>query len=218
MNKLEEFLNNLMIGRIKNYTKMELIENVIDLGGKDGKFTKQISKNLTVVDLDPQEIYENVNYIKADILQYESENKFDLVVSSAFMEHFTRDDGLKILKKINELLRDNGIAFITCPNAWSVNRLLGELMGMGGALELSDGDKRVGHKYLYNLQRLEDLIKEVLNFIDSGSYFFKPLPANDMITSFNESAFKSFASITSTTHPHLKYFLAEIYVVAKKKY
>jgi SAM-dependent methyltransferase len=207
-----------MIERIKNYTRMELIDNVIDLGGKDGKFTKQISKNLTVVDLDPQEIYENVNYIKTDILQYESDNKFDLVVSSAFMEHFNRDDGIKILNKVNKLLTDNGIAFITCPNAWSVNRLLGEFMGMGSALELSDGDKKVGHKYLYNLQRLEDIIKEILHFIDSGSYFFKPLPANDMISIFDESALKRLALITSTTHPHLKDFLAEIYVVAKKKY
>ena len=218
MNQLEEILNNLMIERIKDYTRMELIENVIDLGGKDGKFTKKISRNLTVVDLDPQEIYENVNYIKTDILQYETDNKFDLVVSSAFMEHFNRDDGIKILNKVNELLTDNGITFITCPNAWSVNRLLGEFMGIGGALELSDGDKKVGHKYLYNLQRLEDIIKEVLHFIDSGSYFFKPLPANDMISIFDKSEFKSFASITSTTHPHLKDFLAEIYVVAKKKY
>lgn len=218
MNLLEEYLNSLMIEKIKYYGKKELFENVVDLGGKDGKFTKTISKKLTIVDLAPQKIYENINYVKADIMEFETDNQYDLIVSSAFMEHFNRDDGVKILKKVNEFLTDNGIAFISCPNAWSLNRILGEFMGMGDALELSKSDKNVGHKYLYNLQRLEEIIEEVLFFIDSGSYFFKPLPSNDMHALFDENTFKSFASITSETHPHLKNFLAEIYVVAKKKY
>ena len=109
------------------------------------------------------------------------------------------------------------MAFISCPNAWSLNRQLGWIMGLGNALDLSEGDKQVGHKYLYNLKRLEDVVKQVLIFEISGSYFFKPLPARDMNEIFDENTFKGFASINSETHPHLKDYLAEVYVVGKKK-
>lgn len=217
MNVLEDHLNKLMIETIKKYGKQDSFPSVIDIGGKDGKYVINIAKNLTVVDLNPVEMFEHVNYVKTDVMEFNSEERFDLVVSSAFMEHFEREDGIKILLKINHLLKEGGLAVITCPNAWSLNRLLGEFMGLGKALDLSEGDKQVGHKYLYNLERLEEVVKETLDFIDSGSYFFKPLPAGEMNLLFDENAFKSFASMNSETHPHLKNYLAEIYVVAKKK-
>ncbi len=213
---LEELLNNLMNKKIQEYGKKERFEKVIDIGGKHGKYTSKISKNLTIVDLNPQKIISDIHYIKADILEFDTTEKYDLIISSAFLEHFTREDGVKILKKINKILKNDGIAFITCPNAWSLNRLLGEFMGMNKALDLSEGDKSVGHKYLYNLERLENIVIENLKFVESGSYFFKPLPTSDMNTLFDENAFKSLASINSKTHPHLKEYLAEIYVVGKK--
>jgi len=217
MNRLEKHLNKLMIEKIKELGKKDRFENVIDVGGKDGKYTSRISKTLTVIDLAPNQIQDQVKYIKADIMEFNTSDRFDLIVSSAFLEHFTKEEGITILNKINSFLKQDGLAFITCPNAWSLNRLLGEFMGMGEALELSDGDIQVGHKYLYNLHRLEKVVKEGLHVIDSGSYFFKPLPASDMNSLFDLKAFETFASINSDSHPHLKEFLAEIYVVGKKK-
>ena len=213
---LEEFLNNLMIEKIREYGKKKKFKDVIDIGGKDGKYVSKISKNLTIVDLNPQIISSKINYIKTDIKKFETDEKYDVVVSSAFLEHFSREEGLLVVRKINSLLKENGLVFITCPNAWSLNRLLGEIMGMGKALDLTEGDIKVGHKYLYNLSRLQNCVKSELVFIDSGSYFLKPLPATDMNQLFDKNAFKIFASINSHTHSHLKEYLAEIYVICKK--
>lgn len=213
---LEDFLNNLMIKKIQEYGKRETFEKVLDIGGKDGKYTSKISKELTVLDLNPQKISSNIKYIKADILDFNIAEKFDLIVCSAVLEHFKREDGLKVVKKINYYLEKDGLTFITCPNAYSLNRMLGEILGIGKALELSEADIKVGHKYLYNLPRLEDITKDILRFVDSGSYFLKPLPTSDMDKLFDANAFKAFASINSNTYPQLKQYLAEIFVVGKK--
>lgn len=213
---LEEFLNNLMIKKIQKYGKKEKFQKVLDIGGKDGKYTSKISEDLTILDLNPQKISSDINYIKADIMEFDTSEKYDLIVCSAVMEHFKREEGKKIVRKINKFLEKDGFVFITCPNACSLNRELGELLGVCNALDLSEGDLKVGHKYLYNLPRLESLIKKNLDFVASGSYFLKPLPTQDMNNLFDVNAFKSFASIDSETYPHLKHHLAEIFVVGKK--
>jgi len=213
---LEDFLNNLMIKKIQEYGKKENFKKVLDIGGKNGKYTSKISEELTVLDLNPQKISSNIKYIKADILEFDTAEKFDLIVCSAVLEHFKREDGLKVVKKINYYLEQDGLTFITCPNAYSLNRMLGEILGIGKALELSEADIKVGHKYLYNLPRLEDITKNILRFVDSGSYFLKPLPTSDMDKLFDTNAFEAFASINSNTYPQLKPYLAEIYVVCKK--
>ncbi|MFX0057891.1 MAG: class I SAM-dependent methyltransferase [Candidatus Hodarchaeota archaeon] len=214
---LEEFLNELMNKKIQEFGKKETFEKVLDIGGKDGKYSHKISDNLTVIDLKPQNLILSVNYVSSDIREFESKEKYDLIICSAFLEHFTQEEGGLILSKINKFLKSEGFTFITCPNAWSLNRILGEMIGMGNALELNDADIKVGHKYLYNLSRLKKIVKENLKFIKSGSYFLKPLPTLDMNKIFDRKSFESFASINSENYPHLKEYLAEIYVIAKKK-
>ena len=213
---LEKFLNDSMIKKIQEFGKKEKFHKVLDVGGKDGKYTSKISEELTVLDINPQEINSNVKYIKADILKFDTEEKYDLIVCSAVMEHFSLDEGKTIAKKINKFLKEDGFAFITCPNACSLNRMLGEMLGMCKALDLSEADIEVGHEFLYDIQRLESVVKNSLQFITSGSYFLKPLPASNMNELFDENSFKSFASIDSDSFPHLKHYLAEIFVVGKK--
>ncbi len=213
---LEDFLNNLMIKKIQEYGKKENFKKVLDIGGKNGKYTSKISEELTVLDLNPQKISSNIKYIKADILKFDTAEKYDLIVCSAVLEHFKQEDGLKVVKKINYYLEKDGLTFITCPNARSLNRMLGEILGMGKVLELSRADIRVGHKYLYDLPRLENVIRNILRYVDSGSYFLKPLPTSEMNKLFDNNALKAFASINSNAYPQLKLYLAEIYVVGKK--
>jgi 2-polyprenyl-3-methyl-5-hydroxy-6-metoxy-1,4-benzoquinol methylase len=213
---LEEFLNNIMIKRIQEYGGKEKFEKIFDIGGKNGTYTSKISEKLTVLDIKPKETNPDVNYIKGDILKFDTEDKFDVVVCSAILEHFTKRDGIKIVKKVNKFLEDDGLAFITCPNACSLNRMLGEMIGMCTAIELTEADVKVGHKYLYNLERLESIVQNNLEYVDSGSYFLKPLPTSEMDKLFDFNAFSNFASITSKTFPHLKNYLAEIFVVGKK--
>ncbi len=213
---LEEFLNNIMVKRIQEYGGKEKFEKILDIGGKNGTYTSKISETLTVLDIKPKEISPDINYIKGDILKFDTEEKFDVVVCSAILEHFTKRDGIKIVKKVNNFLKDDGLAFISCPNACSLNRMLGEMIGMCTAIELTEADVKVGHKYLYNLDRLESIVRDNLEFVDSGSYFLKPLPTSEMDKLFDFNAFSNFASITSKTYPHLKNYLAEIFVVGKK--
>ena len=61
---LEEFLNNLMIDKIREYGKKKKFQEVIDIGGKDGKYSSRISENLTILDLNPDIISPTINYVK----------------------------------------------------------------------------------------------------------------------------------------------------------
>ena len=56
----------------------------------------------------------DLNVIKTDIFSYQTELKYDVVMSAGFIEHFS--DTSLIIKKHLDLLREEGIFLITLPN------------------------------------------------------------------------------------------------------
>ena len=78
MNLLEDLLNKEMIKNIKRYGKKDLFNKVIDLGGKDGVYTSDIAEELTVVDMNPEEVVSNVKYVCCDIFQFDTEEKLQI--------------------------------------------------------------------------------------------------------------------------------------------
>lgn len=101
---------------------------VLDLGCGDGIFSgvfySSKAKEVIAVDKDITAINhartyysrKNVSYIKQDVRKLSFGNKkFDLILMFAVIEHFTPDDGVKVLTQIGHLLKTGGIFFGSTP-------------------------------------------------------------------------------------------------------
>lgn len=116
-------------------TKQE--ENCIEIGCNPGKFLIYFHEklgykisgidydesgiDLTNQNLDSAEIDGEI--IQADIFDCKIDEKFDVVMSMGFMEHFTGLDLEKALEFHVDLLKENGTLFISIPNFRYINYL-----------------------------------------------------------------------------------------------
>jgi 2-polyprenyl-3-methyl-5-hydroxy-6-metoxy-1,4-benzoquinol methylase len=103
-------------------------DNVLDLGCGDGIFSgvfySSKAKKVVAVDIDSTAIRhakkyypkKNVSYTKQDIrnLSFRN-NKFNIILMFAVIEHFTPEDGVKVLTKVGKLLKPNGTFFGSTP-------------------------------------------------------------------------------------------------------
>ena len=89
--------------------------------------------------------------------EFESEERFDLIVMGFILEHV--DDPSGILCKYKEYLEPGGSVFIAAPNGEALNRRLGHEAGMlPNMMQLGEADLAIGHKRLYNLDKLRELV------------------------------------------------------------
>ena len=91
----------------------------------------------------------NAQFKISDILNFNSKQKFDLIILNEVIEHIESDS--KALQKIYRLLRDKGFLLLTTP---SINAPLYKLR------LLEAFDKKVGHLRRYSQEKLEKLIKK----------------------------------------------------------
>ncbi len=71
----------------------------------------------------------NARGIIADLLHLElEEKKFDRIIMTEVLEHFSEKDDRKILKQLKKMLNDNGKILVTTPNYRSLWILLEPLM------------------------------------------------------------------------------------------
>jgi len=103
-------------------------DDVLDLGCGDGIFSgvfySSKAKRVLAIDIDQKAIAhaqkyygrKNVRFIKADIKNMQlPSNKFDTIFMFAVLEHFSPEDGIKVLKNIKKSLKKNGIFFGSTP-------------------------------------------------------------------------------------------------------
>jgi len=104
--------------------------DVLDIGCAQGHYSIRIAKNYLksfVIGIDINETkiktakqtstlfnIRNTLFKKTDLIEYNTHNKFDLVLLLQVLEHLKED--LKALKKIRGLIKKNGFLIITVPN------------------------------------------------------------------------------------------------------
>lgn len=113
----------------------------LEIGGFPGTysiyFTREYGYSATILDycIDGQrlkhiyvanEVDGKIEIVNADVREYESEKKYDVVFSGGFIEHF--EDYEKIVEKHIDFADKNGIVMITVPNFLGVNGLLQKLV------------------------------------------------------------------------------------------
>lgn len=147
-------------------SSMSLLELGLGHGFTTNIFNKYFDKH-TVLD-GSEKVIENfnknfpnckVNIIKTYFEEFESSEKYDVIVLGFVLEHIEEPE--KILLKYKKMLMPNGRLFITVPNAEVMNRRLGHYAGLlPDVNELSQNDLDLGHKRFYTVNSLKKIMQD----------------------------------------------------------
>jgi 2-polyprenyl-3-methyl-5-hydroxy-6-metoxy-1,4-benzoquinol methylase len=99
----------------------------------------------------------NIQVIHSYFEDYETEEKYDLIVAGFILEHV--QDPKIIVEKYLRFLKPKGMLVVAVPNSASLNRRIGLHAGLISDLNsLSDHDRDLGHLRYFDRESLTDLI------------------------------------------------------------
>lgn len=102
-------------------------DRVLEIGCNDGvssNFFSQYCKSVDAIDLDDKAVKEasdnfpHINFKCVNALTYNFEKKYDVIIMLDFIEHFTKDDGEKLLEKYSQLLSNRGMIMVGTPSKY----------------------------------------------------------------------------------------------------
>ena len=176
------------VGRLQTIKaiKMGRGTSILDIGCGVGQFTPMfLSRFDRVVGLDASELFlqearsgnSNVEYVMGLGESFLLHEKFDTINMNMLLEHV--DDPIALLKNCKRHLAVNGVILVQVPNANSVTRRIGVLMGIIDSIgHISDKERDYfGHQRTYTLDSLvTDCELSGLTVVEKGGLLFKPLP------------------------------------------
>ena len=124
----------------------------------------------------PSAAHPQIAYVHADATRWVPPARFDTVIASHVLEHF--DDPLAALTLWRrQWLAPAGRLIVVVPNADSLHRHLGQHMKLLGArTDLSDSDRRFGHRRVYTVDLLKAQLRAAsLNVKRIETLTLKPL-------------------------------------------
>jgi 2-polyprenyl-3-methyl-5-hydroxy-6-metoxy-1,4-benzoquinol methylase len=185
--------------------------SVLELGCSSGVMTAEIAshfKKLTVVDGSAKYIEEtkrkinqdNVSFFVSLFEEFEPKGTFDDIIMASILEHV--DDPIGLLKKVKGWLNLKGRIHITVPNANSLHRRIGKIMGkLREVTELSERDIQLKHRRVYTEELLEQHVKEAgLTVLHAEGIFLKPL-SNSQMESWNKDLIDAFYEVGKQLPP-----------------
>jgi 2-polyprenyl-3-methyl-5-hydroxy-6-metoxy-1,4-benzoquinol methylase len=176
----EKFVTKATIEIIKKSIKNK---NILNLGLGNGVTSRifDVEVNSQMVIEGSREILEKFSFdsnkttfIESYFENYNSDRKYNIVLANHVLEHV--DDPVTLMKnKFHKWLTDDGVAFITVPNAKSIHRLIGKQMGMlKNEYDLNNSDEKAGHQRVYDIDILRNHIEKAnLEIIEIGGYNIK---------------------------------------------
>ncbi len=184
-----------LVGKLQIIKAMELGvgNSLLDVGCGIGYFTPMfLEKFDKVVGLDSNENYlrvarkasKKVRYVAGRGETFNLDEKFDTISMNMLLEHV--DDPIALLKNCKKHLAKGGRILVQVPNANSIARRLGVLMGIIDSIDHISSKERdyFGHQRVYTLNTLvADCKKAGLRVVKKGGFLFKPLP-NEMLGKF----------------------------------
>lgn len=181
---------------------MEYFSDVTVIEGSE-KFTKNLQKTFKTKKLT---IYHGL------VEEVCINKKFDTVILSHVLEHF--DNPQEILKKMRSLLHKDGNLLVMVPNANSIHRHVGVLLGMQEATHsLNEVDINIGHKRVYDPSSLKaEVEKAGFITINLGGILIKIVSNQQMVKIFTEEVMDALFKIGSE-FPEIS---CEIFIACKK--
>jgi len=132
---------------------------------------------------------------------------FDTVLASLILEHV--ENPVKVLTTAAEWLKPKGHLIVIVPNALSLHRRLAVAMGLQNAAdELGDSDIRLGHRWVFTIERIEaDLAEAGLEIIRKSGWLTKPLP-QAMMADFSDTLIEGLMKLGDELPREYSCFLA----------
>ena len=145
---IEKFLQRQRFKRVKPY----LNGSIVDFGGNEGELKQFVNGSYTLVNYDhsPLKTLKNV----------------DTVVALAVFEHIEMAGVYEIMQKFNNVLKNEGVVFITTPTKTAKPVL--EAMAMIGLVEKENIEE---HKHYWSKKELFDLAEKTGFKIVKFKYF-----------------------------------------------
>lgn len=183
----ERFMTKATIELAKKYAKGK---RILNLGLGNGLISKALDNHVIkqVVVEGSKTIIEKFSFKSQNSIFVESyfenfvtEEKFDVILANHVLEHV--EDPIWLMRhKFTQWLDENGIIFVTVPNASSIHRLIGKHMGLlKSEYDLNESDVRAGHKRVYDMARLaKDILDAGLEIVDCGGYNLKLVSLKQM--------------------------------------
>ena len=122
----------IQLARYKFATRMiKSTDSVLEVGcghGLESMFIGQFCQYVTGIDVKKSFIKEainlnrrdNVEYAAEYFFEYDSKKKFYVVVALDVIEHLEVDDGQRMIGKMAECLKPDGMVIIGCPSIYSI--------------------------------------------------------------------------------------------------
>lgn len=178
---------------------------ILDVGCGDGLLTKILAEHFEyVIGVDGSEekislakkIAPQVEFHTSLFEDFEAVERFDSIIMINILEHI--DDPVLFLEKAKNMLNPKGRVIIFVPNALSLNRRIGKLMGLiENYYELTPNDIKVGHRRFYDRDALiRDIEESGLRCYEVGGIFLKPL-SNKQMALWDDSIFDALYEISA---------------------
>lgn len=143
-----------------------ILELGIGHGYTTNRFSKFFSRHVVIDGSNSvieqfQQQYPNCNseIIQCYFENFETEEKFDVIVIGFVLEHV--EDPVMLLQKFKKFLKPTGSCFITVPNGEALHRRLGHEAGLlDDMMQLSPSDLELGHKRQYTQLKLDAELKQ----------------------------------------------------------
>lgn len=211
------------IYQYKTIQKYFIGYKVLELGSADGKTTNLLINDfnkVTAVDgsqIAINRLKEQINSNKLEtIIGFFEEivlsECYDTIVMGHILEHV--EDPVFILNKFKEYLNNLGRIIVTVPNAKSIHRIAGVNLGLLKSIyDLNETDLRIGHKRIYDYERLKkDIEQAKLNIVARDAYWLKFLSNKQIEEQWDEKLIETYMEMGN----ELIEYAAEIVVVCEK--
>jgi trans-aconitate methyltransferase len=118
----------------------------------------------------------------------------DVVFATYVLEHV--DDPVVVLRRAATWVASGGEVVVVVPNAGSLHRRLGQVMGViSEPTELGESDRRLGHKRVFTPETLRQTVESAgLVMHDMTGYMAKPLP-NSLLTGCSDEQLRGLVDV-----------------------
>lgn len=230
--RLEHIANNSLYDQGANaatihyefevFRRFVLPGSILEMGPAEGLMTGHlVDLGQEVVCVDGSEFfsqrlkekYPSIVVITCLFEDFETDCKFDNIVLGHVLEHV--DNPVQILEVAKKFLAPNGILFAAVPNARSLHRQAGVIMGLLQAEdELNDLDRHHGHRRVFNPESFRQAFYQSGYNIDYfGGYWLKPVSNSQIEANWTAEMLEAFMKL-GERYPDIA---GEIYVVASHK-
>ena len=171
--------------QMRTFQNFKPIGKALEMGCYHGEFTQLMTEyfedvtaveaSVECVNIAKEKTSKSIKYIVGTFEETILTEKYDAIFLLHTLEHI--DDRVGVLAKANEWLSDNGLLFVSSPNANAPSRQIAVRMGLiPHNSAITEGEKAHGHTVTYTLDILEKEAKEAgLQLVSRGGVFFKGL-------------------------------------------